>query len=97
MEQFRGWTIAALYGVLGVISLLILYTCYQLSNNIAEIPMILIGLAFLSFTSAILNLRAMLLFFKHLKESRDIPKLDLWPFLTISITLIIAIRLFSGI
>lgn len=97
MEQFRGWTIATLYIVLGVISLLILYTCYMLSREVAEVPLILIGLGFLSFTSAILNLRTALLFIQHLRAKTLLPKLDLWPFLTISITLVIAIRLFSGI
>ncbi len=95
MENYRGWIITFLYLVLGIIALLLLFSSIQISVLANEIPFLLIVLAILSTASAYLCFKATLRFFLKLRSGKPIPKLDLWPFLSVATMLVVAIRLFT--
>jgi len=96
MEQLRGITISTLYAVLGIIAVLIAYLCFHLmSADISSAPVILYLLMALALMSAAMCFKAAWRVFGFMRRQEALQKLDLIPFASITITLLVAIQVFK--
>ena len=97
IERFRGWSLAALYASMSVLSLLLILAAFQLWSIVSDDSINSALLVLGGVLTAAISVRTSLHYVRSLRAADRVPQIALMPFLFMAITLFAASNLFTNL
>ena len=96
LDKFWGWITFVFYCVLAFFSFALALAALNVTTTAPEPPLGSYALLGLCPISILLSIKSASIFFRSLTVLKIVPKLDLFPFLSVALSLTVAIRTLDG-